>query len=163
MADTQEPTASRTHNNTHHTTENIKHRHHVPPKPSTSSSSNFTGEYNDRTLRNWSRSSQHGKVLFVDYTNLSFIYLTINLMCSHSACLLTKVEFLKIYLVLLLCRCIEMTCTNSSYPSILYLAMPPKYSSCFGLISDRGGGRHCNDVFRKRKRLGLLLAVALLI
>jgi hypothetical protein len=61
-------------------------------------------------------------------------------MCSGSALLLTKGEFLKIYLVLFLCHCIEGTRTNPSYPVIPHLGMSPQYSSCFGLILDRGGG-----------------------
>ncbi len=139
-ADTQEPTASCTHNNTQHTLENIKHHHHGPPKLPASSSSNFTGECDCCTLHDRPGSSQHGNVLFIDNTNFSFIYFTIILICSGSACLLTKGKFLKIYLVLFLCRCIKTTRTNPSYPLIQYLAMSPEFSSCFGLISDRGGG-----------------------
>jgi hypothetical protein len=139
-ADTQKPTASRTHNNTQHTTKNIKHRHHGPPKLPASSGSNFTGECNCITLRNQSRSSQHGDVHFIDDTNFSFIYFTIILICSGSACSLTKGEFLKIYLVLFLCCCNETMPTNPRYLLIPYLVMSPEFSSCFGLISDRGGG-----------------------
>ncbi len=32
--------------------------------------------------------------------------------------------------------------TDPSYPSIFFLPMPPKSSSCFGMISDDGGGGH---------------------
>ncbi len=157
-ADTQEPTTSCAHNNTQHTTENIKHHHHGPPKLPSSSGSNFTGECDCRTLRDRSRSSQHGHVLFIDDTNFSFIYFTIILICSGSACLLTKGEFLKICLVFFLCCCIKTTRTNPSHPSIPYLAMSPKFSSCFGLISDRGGAI-VTVFFRRRGRLRLLLAV----
>ena len=60
-------------------------------------------------------------------------------MCCGLARSLTKGEFLKVYLVIFLCRCIETTCANHSYPEIPYLAMLPENSSCFGLISDRVG------------------------
>jgi hypothetical protein len=84
-ADTQEPTASCTHNNTQHTTQiNIKHHHHGPLKPPASRGSNFIGECNHRTLHNRSRSLQHGDVLFIDDTNFSFIYLTI-ILCAMRA------------------------------------------------------------------------------
>ena len=61
-------------------------------------------------------------------------------MCSGSARSLTKGEFLKIYLVIFVCRCIETRRTNPIYPAIPYLLMSPENSSCFGLLSDRGGG-----------------------
>ncbi len=83
-------------------------------------------------------------------------------MCSGSARSLTKGEFLKIYLVLFLCRCIETTQTNPSYLVIPCLAMSPENSSCFGLISDGGGGRHWHDVFRKVDVGSVVVSVALL-
>ncbi len=70
-------------------------------------------------------------------------------MCSGSEPSLTKSDLLKIYLVFFLCCCIETTCTNPIYPAIPYSAMSPENSSCIGLISDRGRGRHWHDVFSK--------------
>jgi hypothetical protein len=84
-------------------------------------------------------------------------------MCSGSARLLTKGEFLKIYLVLFLCRCIETMRTNPSYLALPYLAMSPEYSSCFSLILDGGGGRHCHNVLRKVEVGLVVVSVALLI
>ena len=84
-------------------------------------------------------------------------------MCSGSARSLTKGEFLKVYLANFLCRCIETTCTNPSYPAIPYLAMSPENSSCFGLISDMGGGRHCHDVFSKVEVGSVVVSVVVLI
>jgi hypothetical protein len=95
-ADTQETTASCTHNNTQNTTENIKHRHHIPPKPPASSGSNFTGECDWQSIT----IIETQQCSFIDDTNFSFIYFTIILICSSSARLLTKSEFLKIHLVL---------------------------------------------------------------
>ena len=79
-------------------------------------------------------------------------------MCSSSARSLTKGKFLKVYLVMFLCRCIKTMRTNPSYPAIPYLGMSPENSSCFGLISDGGGKRHCHDVFSKLE-VGLRLLI----
>ena len=77
-----EHTTTKTHiHTTHKTKNNIQHRHHGPPKPPASNGSNVTGECNRRTLRDQSRSSQHGDVLFIDNTTFSFIYLTI-ILCA---------------------------------------------------------------------------------
>ena len=70
-------------------------------------------------------------------------------MCGDSAPSLTKGEFLKIYLMIFVCRCIETTRTNPIYLAIPYLAMSPENSSCFGLISGKERGFHCHDVFSK--------------
>jgi hypothetical protein len=53
--------------------------------------------------------------------------------------------------------------TNPSYPAIPYLAMSPENSSCFGLILDRGGGRHCHNVFRKVEVGSVVVSISLLI
>ncbi len=96
--------------------------------------------------------------------HLLFLYLFYYYsMCSSSACSLAKGEFLKINLVLSLCCCIKISHTNPSYPALSYLAMSPEYSSCFGLILDRGGGCHCHDVFRKVEVGLVVVIVALLI
>ncbi len=68
-------------------------------------------------------------------------------MCNGSARSLTKGKFLKVILVMFLCRCIETTRTNPGYPAIPYLGMSPENSPRFSLISDGGGKRHCHDVF----------------
>ncbi len=75
---------------------------------------------------------------------------------------LTKGELLKINLVPFLCRCIKTMRTNPSYPVLPYLALSPEYSSCFGLIWDRGGGRHCHNVFRKVEVGSVVVSIALL-
>ena len=153
MADTQEPTAARPHNNTQHTTKkNIKHHHHGPPKPPASSGFNFTGECGCHTPHNWSRSLQHGNVLFIDNTNFSFIYLTIILCAVAQRTHWLKVSFYRYILCFFLCRCIEMTRTNPSYLAIYYLAMLREKSSCFSLILDRGRGGAIVTMFSGSKR-----------
>jgi hypothetical protein len=126
-ADTQEPIVSHTHNNTQHTTKNIKHHYHLPPKPPASSGSNFTGECNHRMSRNQSRSLQHGNVTFINKTNCSVILFTIIFTGSGSAHSQTKGEFYKLLLVLFLRNCIRTTRTNLSYLAIFYLPIPHKY------------------------------------
>jgi hypothetical protein len=98
--DTQEPTASCTHNNTQHTTENIKHRHHDPPKTPASSGSNFTGECDCCTLRDQSQSSQHDNATYIDKTNCSVILFTIILQVAAQHACRQKVTFYKLLLVL---------------------------------------------------------------
>jgi hypothetical protein len=113
-------------NNTQHTHENINHHHHGPPKPSASRGSNFTGECNRRASSDRSLSSQHVEALYIDKSNFSFINLTAILCELASMRSLTKGEFLKEYLVMFLCRCIETTRTNPSYLAIPYLTMSPE-------------------------------------
>ncbi len=96
--DTQEPTASRTHNNTQHTTKNIKHHYRGPSKSPAFSGSNFTGECNCRRSCDWSQSSQHGDVLFIDNTNFSFIYFTIILCAAAQQARWLKVSFQRYFL-----------------------------------------------------------------
>ncbi len=97
--------------------------------------------------------------------HLLFLYLFYYYsMCSGSVRSLTKGEFLKIYLVLFLCRCIETMRTNPIYPALPYFSISPKYSSCFCLILDRGGGgRHCHNVIRKVEVGSVVVSVAFLL
>ncbi len=100
MADTQENQlpASCTHNNTQHTTKNIKHHHHGPPKLPASGGSNFTGECNCLTLRDQSQLSQHGDVTFIDKTNCSVILFTMILQAAAWRACGQKVSFVSYYL-----------------------------------------------------------------
>ena len=63
-----------THNR-HNTTK--KHWHHDLAQLLASSGFNFIGECDRRMLRDWSLSLQHGNVIFIDETNIFFIFLTI--------------------------------------------------------------------------------------
>ncbi len=47
-------------------------------------------------------------------------------------------------------------CTDPSYPPICFLPMPPESSSCFGMISDEGGGGRngCDVVVGGAEALG---------
>ncbi len=83
-----------------HTTHNIKHKyhHHGPPKLPASSGSNFTGECNPRTSRDWSQSSQHGNVTFIDKTNCSVILFTIILQAAARRVRRQKVSFICYFL-----------------------------------------------------------------
>ncbi len=122
-ADTQEPTTSCTHNNTQHTTKNLKHRHHGPPKPPASSGSNFIGECNRRTSHNLSRSLQHGNVTFINKTNCSVIIFTIILQAMARRACGQKVSFICYYLCFF-CATASEQCALTSYPGIFYLPIP---------------------------------------
>jgi hypothetical protein len=126
-ADTQKnqpPLAHKTTHNTQHTTKNMKHRHHGPPKPPASSGSNYTGECNCRTLHNQSQSLQHGNVTFINKTNYSVILFTIILQAAAWRTRGQKVSFISYYSCFFLHNCIRTTGTNLSYLAILYLLIP---------------------------------------
>lgn len=65
----------------------------VPPKPPAPSGINFEGKYNLRTLHDGTQSSQHGDVLFLDYTYCSIFLVTILLITSDQHARGQKVSF----------------------------------------------------------------------
>jgi len=156
-ADTQEPTTSCTHNNTQHTTKNIKHHHHGPPKPPASSGSNFIGECDRHTLHNLSRSLQHGNVTFINKTNCSVILFTIILQAAAWRACLQKVSFISYYSCFFGAPASKQRKLTQLSGNILF-ANTPRVLVIFQHDFGQGGGRHCHDVFRKRGRLQLLLA-----
>jgi hypothetical protein len=127
-----------THNPT--SCKKIKHQHHGPHKPPAPSGSDFGGKCNRRTSHDGARSSKHGDVLFIDCTNSSVILLTILLITSDQRTRGHKVSFGCDDLCFFCGHCIETTRTDPCYLVIFFLPMSPKYSSCFGMISDEGGG-----------------------
>ncbi len=70
-----------------------KHQNHDLPQPLASSSFNFIGECDCHMLRNWSQSTQHGDVIFIDETNIFFILLTIILQVLPSRTHKLKVSY----------------------------------------------------------------------
>ena len=132
-------TLDTTHNHNTHRTTSKKHRHHDLPRPPASSGFNFTGECDRRMSRDRYRSPQHGDAIFSCKTNFCFILLTIILYAADRRARGQKVCFFSEYLCFLFGCCVESTRTDPSYPSIYFLPMPPKYSSCFGMISDERG------------------------
>jgi hypothetical protein len=58
---------------------------------------------------------------------------------SGSARRQTTGMFFSEYLPFFLGCYVESTRTDPSYPPIFFLLMPPMSSSCFGMISDKGG------------------------
>jgi hypothetical protein len=62
-----------------------KHQHHESPRPPASSGFKLIGKFDRRTSRDRPRSPQCCYVFLIDYTNFSFIYLTINL-CAAAQC-----------------------------------------------------------------------------
>ncbi len=118
----------------------IKHRHHGPHKLPAPSGSNFRGKCNRRMSHDGARSSKHSDVLFIDCTNSSVILLTILLITLDQRAWGHKVSCGCDDLCFFCARCIEMTRTGPCYLVIFFLSMSPKSSSCFGIISDEGGG-----------------------
>jgi hypothetical protein len=127
-----------THNPT--SCKKIKHRHHGPHKPPAPSGSDFRGKCNRHTSHDGARSSKHGNVLFIDCTNSSVILLTILLITSDQHTRGHKVSFGCDDSCFFRGHCIKTTCTDPCYSVIFFLPMSPESSSCFGMISDEGGG-----------------------
>ncbi len=126
----------------------IKHRHHGPHKLPAPSGSNFRGKCNRRTSHDGARSSKHGDVLFIDCTNSSVILLTILLITLDQCAWGHKVKFGCDDLCFFCGRCMETTRTDPCYLVIFFLPMSPESSSCFGMISDEGGGAPSSPCYR---------------
>ena len=58
-------------------------------------------------------------------------------------------------------RCVKSTRTNPSCTLIFFLPMYPMSSSCFDMISDKGGGRHGHHVCMRSVLGSLLLLLTL--
>ena len=149
-----------THTHTHNpqNKNNIHHRHHGPPKPPASDGSNVTGECNCRGWCDWSWSSQHGDVLFIDDTNFSFIYLTIILCAAAQRAHWLKCEFSKIYLDIFLAPASKQ---RTLTPSIQWYLIWWCHRRTH-LVSAwfwTGGGRHCHVVFSKVEVCSVVVSI----
>jgi hypothetical protein len=122
-----------------HTGKIKKHRHHDRHDPPASSGSNFRGKCDRRTSRNQSRWFRCGDLTFIGKINSFLILFSIILCASAGRAGGQKVSFLCYFIVLLLFRWFDTTRTDPSYSPISFFPWPPQYSSCFSLISDRGG------------------------
>ncbi len=140
MADTQEPTASCTHNNTQHTTKNLKHHHHGPPKPPASNSSNFTDEFDCRMSCNWSRSLQHGNITFIDKNNSSVILFTILIQALAQRARRQKVSFISYYLFFFCATASEQRALTSAIWRYFICWYPTSNSHVAAWFWTRGGG-----------------------
>ncbi len=139
-ADTQEPTASSTHNNTQHTTKDIKHHHHGPPKLPASSGSNFTGECDCRTSRDRSRSLQHDDVTFIDETNCSVNLCAIILQAAARHARGQKVSFISYYSFFFCATASEQRALTSAIRLYFICRYPTSNSHVSAWFWTRGGG-----------------------
>jgi hypothetical protein len=109
---------------------------------------------------NGAQSSKHGNVLFIDCTNSSVILLTILFITSDQRARGHKVSFGCDDLCFFPGCCIERTRTDPCYLVIFFLPMSPKFSSCFGMISDEGGGAIVAMLSYDRGRLHVFFSAA---
>ena len=112
----------------------------ISPRPPASSGFNFKGECDRRMSHDRPWSAQYGDAIFLRETNCFLILLSIILYAADRRARGQKVCFFSEYLCFIFGRWVESTRTDPSYPLIHFLPMPPESSSCFGMISDEGGG-----------------------
>ncbi len=79
-----------------------KHQHHDLPLLLSSSGFNFIGECDCRMLHDWSQSTQHSNVIFIDETIIFFILLTIILQVLDRHAHELKVSYFSDYLLFFL-------------------------------------------------------------
>ena len=140
LSEQRSPPLSEEHNPPpQHTGKLKKHWHHDRHDPPASSGSNFRGKCDRRTSRDQSRWFRCSDLIFINETKSFFILFTIILFASAQHARGQEVSFLFYSIVLLLFRWFDTTRTDPSYPAIPFFPRPPQYSSCFSLISDRGG------------------------
>ncbi len=101
-----------------------KHQHHNLPRPLASSSFNFIGECDCRMLCNWSQSTQHGAVIFIDETNIFFILLTIILQVLDQLAHELKVSYFSDDLFIFLAIASKWRALTISTVDILIAAVP---------------------------------------
>ena len=102
-----------------------------------------------RTIDNDRRNTAM-QIFYVQQLSLYFIYIYSTRRGSASS--RTKCEFLSLLLTLFLGRCVGTKRTNHSCQKIIFLPLSEHFSSCFDLISNRGGRRHCLVGFRRGER-----------
>ncbi len=124
------------HTQTNMLKKTTKHRHHSPQNPPAPSDSNFTGECDRLTSRDWSRSSRSGDVIFIDEIKKTFILFTTILCASAQRARRQNVSFWSDCSCFFRRRFVETMRTDPSYSLISFLQWPPESSLCFGTISD---------------------------
>ncbi len=135
------------HNTTNITSSTHKNQHHDPPRPSASSGFKIIGECDRPTSHGDAQSRQHGDAIFNVKITLSLFYNYLfhaQLIRVHAG---KRCVFLSEYLCFFIIRCVKSTRTNPSCMLIFFLLMYPMSSSCFDMISDKGGRRHGHYVW----------------
>ena len=133
------PTVTFVHNTQPTTSKHIKTPHHGPTWPLASSGFNFVGEWDCRTLHDWSWSPQHSDAFFM-WTYMFHYYIDCYSVGHRWMRLLTKGKFFSEYTCFSIGRCVKSMHTDPiCCPPIFFVCLPCP-SSCFGIILDRGGG-----------------------
>ncbi len=121
----------------HH--EKQKHQHHDLPRPLASSGFKFIGECDHRMLRNWSQSTQHGDVNFIDEPNIFFILLTIILQVLDRRANELKVSYFSAYLLFFLAVASKKFALTVSIRRYYNCRCPPSLRHVLAWFWMRGG------------------------
>ncbi len=124
-----------------------KHRHHDLPRPLASGGFNFIGEFNHCMLCDWSQSMQHGDVIFINETNIFFIFLTIILQVLHRCTHKLKVGYFGDYLLFFLTIASKQCVLTVSIRQYFNHCCPPSPCHVLAWFWTRGVRRHRHRAF----------------
>ncbi len=124
-----------------------KHQHHDLPQPLASSGFNFVGECDCRMMRNWSQSTQHGNVIFIDKTNIFFILLTIILQVLDWRAHELKVSYFSDYLIFFLAVALKRRALTIFIRQYFNRHCPPSPCHALARFWMRGARHHCHRAF----------------
>ena len=129
----------------HHKTQ--KHRHHDLPGPLVSSSFNFVDKCDCHMLHDWSQSTQHGDVIFIDETYIFFILLTIILQVLDRHAHKLKVSYFSAYLLFFLAVASKQCALTVSIRRYFNCRCPPSPHHVLAWFRMRGARHHCHCAF----------------
>ncbi len=124
-----------------------KHLHHDFPRPLAFSGFIFIGECDCRMLRNWSQSTQHGDVIFIDETKIFFILLTIFLQVLDRHAHELKVSYFSADLLFFLAVASKWHALTVYIRQYFNRRCPPCPRHVLPWFQMRGARCHCHHAF----------------
>ncbi len=124
-----------------------KHQHHDLPQLLASSGFNFIGECDCCMLRDWSQSTQHGNVIFIDETNIFLVLLTFiqQVLDRHAHKL--KVSYVSDYLLFFLAVALKQRALTVSIHRYFNCRCPSSPCHVLAWFQTRGARRHRHCAF----------------
>ncbi len=124
-----------------------KHQHHDLPQLLASSSFNFIGECDCCMLHDWSQSTQHGNVNFIDETNIFFILLTVVLQVLDRHAHELKVSYFSADLLFFLAVASKQRALTIYICRYFNRRCPPSPCHVSAWFRTRGAQHHCHHAF----------------